>query len=170
MIITGVSHVSQHVSCEPDVVHILDMCQPRKATNSSQLLMAGQSSSSQLVLAGQPASSSQLLMVGQSSSSQPRSAGQPRHTTTTTIIDNRPLTIQTFKLEPGMQLDARGNILSSATSTTSTSSSSSSTPACTKIKLEPGLLQTLPPEATPLKVEIQDNYLDSGQSQIQCLS
>ena len=32
----------------------------------------------------------------------------------------------------------------------------------TKIKLEPGLLQTLPPEATPLKVEIQDNYLDSG--------
>ena len=39
-----------------------------------------------------------------------------------------------------------------------------------KIKLEPGLLQTLPSSesalATPLKVEIQDNYLDSGQSQL----
>ena len=38
-----------------------------------------------------------------------------------------------------------------------------------KIKLEPGLLQTLPSSqsalATPLKVEIQENYLDSGQSQ-----
>ena len=60
-------------------------------------------------------------------------------------MDSRPLTIQTFKLEPGgSQPHVRG-----------------------KVKLEPGILQTLPTEAalaTPLKVEIQDNYLDSGQS------
>ena len=46
-----------------------------------------------------------------------------------------------------------------------------------KIKLEPGLLQTLPSSesalATPLKVEIQENYLDSGQchlSEILCFT
>lgn len=100
-----------HVSCEPDVVHILD----RSSSSSS-----AQSSSSSLL-----------------------------STTTTTLIDNRPLTIQTFKLEPG---SSHGSSLPPATSVRP------------KIKLEPGLLQTLPPEnalATPLKVEIQDNYLDS---------
>ena len=104
-----------HVSCEPDVVHILDR-------SSSDLRSSSSSSSS-----------------GQSSSSSLAS-------TSTTLMDSRPLTIQTFKLEPGgsQPQSVRG-----------------------KVKLEPGILQTLPTEAalaTPLKVEIQDNYLDSGQS------
>ena len=75
-------------------------------------------------------------------------------TTTTTLIDNRALTIQTFKLEPGMSLESLGEVTAAR--------APASAPGLTKIKLEPGLLQTLPPEATPLKVEIQDNYLDSG--------
>ena len=115
--------VSQ-VSCEPDVVHILDMSQPRSSR-------------------GQPASS--------------------RVTTTTTVIDNRALTIQTFKLEPGVSLESlAATSTRSAASRAPASAESALTP--TKVKLEPGLLQTLPPEATPLKVEIQDNYLDSGKS------
>ena len=75
-------------------------------------------------------------------------------TTTTTLIDNRALTIQTFKLEPGMSLESLGEVTAARSPASAT--------GLTKIKLEPGLLQTLPPEATPLKVEIQDNYLDSG--------
>lgn len=109
------------VSCEPDVVHILDMSQPRSSR-------------------GQPAT--------------------PRVTTTTTVIDNRALTIQTFKLEPGVSLESlAASSTRSAASGAPASAESALTP--TKVKLEPGLLQTLPPEATPLKVEIQDNYLDS---------
>ena len=77
-------------------------------------------------------------------------------TTTTAIIHNRPLTIQTFKLEPGMQID---QLIEAEASGAGSDSSFEH-----KIKLEPGLLQTLPPQATPLKVEIQDNYLDSGQN------
>lgn len=110
------------VSCEPDVVHILDMSQPRPRASAS---MSAPSTS--------------------------------RVTTTTTVIDNRPLTIQTFKLEPGVNIES----LTSASNTRSAPASTE--PALTKVKLEPGLLQTLPPgpEVTPLKVEIQDNYLDS---------
>ena len=112
------------VSCEPDVVHILDMSQPRPRVSAS---MSAPSTS--------------------------------RVTTTTTVIDNRPLTIQTFKLEPGVNIES----LTSASSARSPAPASTE-PALTKVKLEPGLLQTLPPgpEVTPLKVEIQDNYLDSG--------
>ena len=124
-IIAGVSQVS----CEPDVVHILDMTKPWASR-------------------GHPASASAM--------SAPSSS---RVTTTTTVIDNRPLTIQTFKLEPGLSLE-------SLTAASNTRSVTSTEPALTptKVKLEPGLLQTLPPvpEVTPLKVEIQDNYLDSG--------
>ena len=36
-------------------------------------------------------------------------------------------------------------------------------PIHSRIKLEPGLLQTLPPQGTPLKVEIHDSFLDSGE-------
>ena len=113
------------VSCEPDVVHILDMSMKKEVS------AGGSSSSSQYVR------------------------------TTSTIINNRPLTIQTFKLEPGVNVHS---LASSIAATPSTSSSQQ--PAAghsSKIKLEPGLLQTLPQaQATPLKVEIQDNYMDSG--------
>ena len=106
--ITGVSHVS----CEPDVVHILD----RSSSSFSSSSSSSQSSSSSLV------------------------------TTTTTVVDNRALTIQTFKLGPEPSQPTPSSVRP-------------------KIKLEPGLLQTLPSTesalATPLKVEIQDNYLDS---------
>ena len=137
--------VSQ-VSCEPDVVHILDMSQPHRRPPPPAR--------------GQPVHST----------SQP---GQPSHSrmkTTTTVIDNRALTIQTFKLEPGMSLEHLGAAMTSITTapttpSTPSSSSSSTTNTPSKIKLEPGLLQTLPPEATPLKVEIQDNYLDAGKIQ-----
>ena len=33
-----------------------------------------------------------------------------------------------------------------------------------QVKLEPGLLQEIPRQAGPLKVEIHDHLLDSGQS------
>ena len=88
--IAGVSHVS----CEPDMVHILDM------------------------------------------SHRPRSAHAQ-------LPPGTALTIQTLQLGPGTSL--------------------ATLPALDKVKLEPGLLQTLPPEATPLKVEVQETYLDSGE-------
>ena len=116
-----------HVSCEPDVVHILD------ANGSPVVPLA--------LLDTRPTSST----CSSSSSSS---------ITTTTIIDNRPLTIKTFKLEPGMkfeQLQFDSNMMLEQT------------PVQTRIKLEPGLLQTLPPQATPLKVEIHDSFLDSGK-------
>jgi len=84
---------------------------------------------------------------------QPKEKVTAPMTTTTAIIHNRPLTIQTFKLEPGMQID---QLIEAEASGAGSDSSFEH-----KIKLEPGLLQTLPPQATPLKVEIQDNYLDS---------
>ena len=96
--IAGVSHVS----CEPDMLHILDM------------------------------------------SHRPRTAQLPPGTA---------LTIQTLQLGPGTSLATK---LGPGTSL-------ASLPALDKVKLEPGLLQTLPPEATPLKVEVQETYLDSGE-------
>jgi len=73
-----------------------------------------------------------------------------KETTSTTIINNRPVTIKTFKLEPGMTLQnlslPPGTIVEP--------------PA--KVKLEPGLLQEIPRRAAgPLKVEIHDSLLDS---------
>ena len=98
--IAGVSHVS----CEPDMVHILDM------------------------------------------SHRPRSAHAQ-------LPPGTALTIQTLQLGPGTSLATK---LGPGTSL-------ASLPALDKVKLEPGLLQTLPPEATPLKVEVQETYLDSGE-------
>ena len=76
------------VSCEPDVVQILDMSQPRPRQ--------GAHDHRDKVGHKVPAA------PGQNSST------QPQMTTTTTIIDNRALTIQTFKLEPGMSLETLG--------------------------------------------------------------
>ena len=90
--VAGVSHVS----CEPDMLHILDM------------------------------------------SHRPRTAHAQ-------LPPGTALTIQTFQLGPGTSLATKLG------------------PALDKVKLEPGLLQTLPPEATPLKVEVQETYLDSGE-------
>ena len=98
--IAGVSHVS----CEPDMLHILDM------------------------------------------SHRPRSAHAQ-------LPPGTALTIQTLQLGPGTSLATK---LGPGTSL-------ASLPALDKVKLEPGLLQTLPPEATPLKVEVQETYLDSGE-------
>ena len=98
--IAGVSHVS----CEPDMVHILDM------------------------------------------SHRPRSAHAQ-------LPPGTALTIQTLQLGPGTSLATK---LGPGTSL-------ATLPALDKVKLEPGLLQTLPPEATPLKVEVQETYLDSGE-------
>ena len=84
--VASIAGVSQ-VSCEPDMVHILDMARPRTA-----------------------------------------------------LPPGTALTIQTFQLGP-----------------------STGPGLLDKVKLEPGLLQTLPPEAKPLKVEVQDTYLDSGE-------
>ena len=75
------------VSCEPDVVQILDMSQPRPRQGGHDHRDVGHK------VAAAP---------GQNSSA------QPQMTTTTTIIDNRALTIQTFKLEPGMSLETLG--------------------------------------------------------------
>ena len=98
--VAGVSHVS----CEPDMVHILDM------------------------------------------SHRPRTAHAQ-------LPPGTALTIQTFQLGPGTSLATK---LGPGTSL-------ATLPALDKVKLEPGLLQTLPPEATPLKVEVQETYLDSGE-------
>ena len=120
-LVSGVSHVS----CEPDVVHILD------ANGSPIAPMAI------LDTRNVPSSSNGVA------------------TTTTTIIDNRPLTIKTFKIEPGMkieQLQFDTNMVVEHQQ-----------PTNPRIKLEPGLLQTLPPQGTPLKVEIHDSFLDSGK-------
>jgi len=73
-----------------------------------------------------------------------------KETMSTAIINNRPVTIKTFKLEPGMTLQnlslPPGTIVEP--------------PA--KVKLEPGLLQEIPRRAAgPLKVEIHDSLLDS---------
>lgn len=120
------------VSCEPDVVHILDMSQPRASRRP-------------------PSSSASIPSTS-------------RVTTTTTIIDNRPLTIQTFKLEPGVNIESLTSASSTRSAAPASRASTESALTPNKVKLEPGLLQTLPPgpEVTPLKVEIQDNYLDSG--------
>jgi len=73
-----------------------------------------------------------------------------KETTSTTIINNRPVTIKTFKLEPGMTLQ---NIPLPPGTLVEPSA---------KVKLEPGLLQELPRRgAGPLKVEIHDSLLDS---------
>ena len=92
------------MSCEPDMVHILDM------------------------------------------SHRPRSAHAQ-------LPPGTALTIQTLQLGPGTSLATK---LGPGTSL-------AALPALDKVKLEPGLLQTLPPEATPLKVEVQETYLDSGE-------
>ena len=91
--VASIAGVSQ-VSCEPDMVTILDMARPRTA-----------------------------------------------------LPPGTALTIQTFQLGPS----------------TGTGPGLATLPALDKVKLEPGLLQTLPPEAKPLKVEVQDTYLDSGE-------
>ena len=98
--IAGVSHVS----CEPDMVHILDMSHRPRAAHAQ-------------------------------------------------LPPGTALTIQTLQLGPGTSLATK---LGPGTSL-------ASLPALDKVKLEPGLLQTLPPEATPLKVEVQETYLDSGE-------
>ena len=90
--VASIAGVSQ-VSCEPDMVHILDMARPRTAQ----------------------------------------------------LPPGTALTIQTFQLGP------------------STGPGLATLPSLDKVKLEPGLLQPLPPEAKPLKVEVQDTYLDSGE-------
>jgi len=109
--IDGRSSGVSHVSCEPDVVHILD------DTNIIKNLNGGQQGE-----------------------------------TTMAVINNRPVTIKTFKLEPGMTLEQLnlppGTLVEQQQNHT-------------KIKLEPGLLQEIPRQAGPLKVEINDSLLDS---------
>ncbi len=60
---------------------------------------------------------------------------------------NRPVTIQTFQLDPAGQK----RLLHAAS-----------------IKLEPGVTQPLPPLANqpPLKLEIQETFLDTGQKKL----
>ena len=108
--IAGVSHVS----CEPDMLHILDM------------------------------------------SHRPRSAHAQ-------LPPGTALTIQTLQLEPGTSLATKLGPGTSLATKLGPATSLASLPALDKVKLEPGLLQTLPPEATPLKVEVQETYLDSGE-------
>jgi hypothetical protein len=62
---------------------------------------------------------------------------------------NRPVTIQTFQLDPAGQK----RLLHAASVATQS------------IKLEPGVTQPLPPLANqpPLKLEIQETFLDTGR-------
>jgi hypothetical protein len=65
---------------------------------------------------------------------------------TTLLGGSRPVTIQTFQLDPAGQ-----RLLQAA--------------ACQQqsIKLEPGVTQPLPPHVNqPLKLEIQETFLDTG--------
>ena len=80
------------------------------------------------------------------------------------MIDNRAVTIKTFKLEPWMCLE---EVVLDSTENVDGDGGGGLTrlriPGFpSKVKLEPGLLQVLPPQARPLKVEIQDSLLDTG--------
>merc|ERR1719507_1379450 len=113
--IDGRSSGVSHVSCEPDVVQLLDSASNQHITNTNMM----------------------KTLNG-------------KETMSTAIINNRPVTIKTIKLEPGMTLQnlslPPGTIVEP--------------PA--KVKLEPGLLQEIPRRAAgPLKVEIHDSLLDS---------
>ena len=105
-----------HVSCEPDVVQLLDSASNQQVTRL-KIMMSHQDQHQNIIFFRQIPITNQkhshqnqhqsitfYLLHQITNSNMMKTLNNGKETTSTTIINNRPVTIKTFKLEPGMTL------------------------------------------------------------------